>query len=245
MAKSGSGKTKRYVVLDCSEEIPCNPCEEVCGRGAIVVGENINAAPIFYEKKCDGCGACVSVCPGSCIYLVEEEGGGTARMTMAYDRLPRPLTGDIVTLVDGAGVSKGQGIVYRVKNTKSDRHLWQVTVSTEPQLAPVVRGFRQEGQTSPHGEAVVVDQPVAEEYLICRCEEVLLSEFTRVIGMGVRRPANLRRFTRTGMGLCQGKACTELLIENLSGLTGMEVEGLGVPRARPPVRPVKLGELGG
>jgi Fe-S-cluster-containing hydrogenase component 2 len=244
MAKSSSGKTRRYVVLDCSEEIPCNPCEEVCGRGAIVVGDNLNAAPVFEEDKCDGCGACIAVCPGSCVYLVEEAGGGEARVTMAYDRLPRPLKGDVVTLTDGEGASVGQGIVYRVKNTKSDRHLWQVTVSTEPRLASVVRGFRQEGKQLPRAEAVAVSRPEAEEFLICRCEEVTLSEFARVVDMGVRRPANLRRFTRTGLGLCQGKACTELLIANLSGMTGMEVESLGVPRARPPVRPVKLGELG-
>ena len=194
-----------------------------------MVGDNLNAAPIFHEKKCDGCGACISVCPGACIYLVEEAGGGEARVTMAYDRLPRPLKGDAVTLTDGAGVSVGQGIVYRVKNTKSDRHLWQVTVTTEPGLAPVVRGFRREQELLSHGEAVVVNPPEAEEYLICRCEEVTLSEFARVIDMGVRRPANLRRFTRTGLGLCQGKACTETLIETLSGMTGMEVEGLGSP----------------
>ena len=32
-------------VIECTEEIPCNPCETVCKRGAIVVGEPITNLP--------------------------------------------------------------------------------------------------------------------------------------------------------------------------------------------------------
>ena len=87
--------------------------------------------------------------------------------------------------------------------------------------------------------------PKSEDFLICRCEEVLYSEFAKVVEAGVRHAPSARLLTRTGMGLCQGKACTETLLDRLSVLTGMEMEDMGVPRSRPPVRPVSLGELGG
>lgn len=244
MKDKESGKQHRYLVLDCREQIPCNPCEEVCGKGAVVIGDNLNGAPVFSADKCDGCGLCINVCPGSCIYLVEEAGAGRARVTMAYDRLPRPAVGSEVTLVGDGGETIGQGIVRRVKNTRTDRHLWQVTVETSAEAAGAVRGFRPDREPrAPQAERV--EPPAGEDCLICRCEEVSYTELDGVISMGVRRAPNLRRFTRTGLGLCQGKACNELLLNRLSGLSGLEVEELGLPRARPPVRPVRLGELGG
>ncbi len=245
MKKGKSGKGRRYLVIDCREPIPCNPCEEVCGKGAVVIEGDLNSPPVLNEESCDGCGACICVCPGSCIYLVEEADGGRARVTMAHDRLPVPAEGSEVALFGAGGEALGQGIVYRVKNTKSDRHLRQLTVETSSELAGKVRGI---GPLEGFGErrpAERTGHPPAEDYLVCRCEEVPRSELARVVSMGVRHAPNLRRFTRTGLGLCQGKACTETLLNNLSGLTGLEIEELGLPRARPPVRPVSLGELGG
>lgn len=244
MKEEKSGKGNRYLVMDCLEQIPCNPCEEVCRRGAVAIGENLNGVPVFTAEKCDGCGACITICPGSCIYLVEEAGEGRARVTMAHDRLPRPAEGSEVALVGRGGETVGQGIVCRVKNTRTDRHLWQVTVETSAEAAGSTRGFRQ-GEEARAPQAEKVEPPSGEDCLICRCEEVLYPDVDRVVSMGVRRAPNLRRFTRTGLGLCQGKACNELLLNRLSSLTGLEAEELGFPRARPPVRPVKLGELGG
>jgi Fe-S-cluster-containing hydrogenase component 2 len=243
--KERSGKGRRYLVIDCREPIPCNPCEEVCGKGAVMIEGGLNSPPVLREESCDGCGACINVCPGSCIYLVEEGGGGRARVTMAHDRLPVPIEGSEVDLVGAGGEALGQGIVYRVKNTKADRHLRQVTVEAPAEMAGVVRGFRMIEDSEERRPAERTGLPPEEDFLVCRCEEVPYSEIARVVSMGVRHAPNLRRFTRTGLGLCQGKACTETLLNNLSGLTGLEIEELGFPRARPPVRPVSLGELGG
>lgn len=245
MEKGGSAGGRRFVILDCDEEIPCNPCEEACRRGAIAVGDNINAVPSVDEERCNGCGDCIGVCPGSCVFLVEELDGKEAAVTLAYDRLPRPRKGDVVDLVDGGGSAIGQGIVSLVKNIKSDRHLRQVTIRTEMGIALSVRSFKPSGAKVPETTVVKAEPPESEDFLICRCEEVLYSEFAKVVEAGVRHASSARLLTRTGMGLCQGKACTETLLDRLSALTGMEMEDTGVPRSRPPVRPVSLGELGG
>ena len=71
--------------------------------------------------------------------------GKEAAVTLAYDRLPRPRKGDVVDLVDSGGSAIGQGIVSRVKNIKSDRHIRQVTIRTERGIAFSVRGFKAAG----------------------------------------------------------------------------------------------------
>ena len=35
----------RVAVVECLQEIPCNPCESACKFGAIQIGENITALP--------------------------------------------------------------------------------------------------------------------------------------------------------------------------------------------------------
>ena len=42
------------------------------------------------------------------------------------------------------------------------------------------------------------------DYVVCRCEEVYLSEIKEAIAKGVDSFGELRRLTRAGMGLCQG-----------------------------------------
>ena len=54
-------------ILECVQEIPCNPCEKACPFGAITVGEDITALPRIDREKCTGCGACLKVCPVAAI----------------------------------------------------------------------------------------------------------------------------------------------------------------------------------
>lgn len=78
--------------------------------------------------------------------------------------------------------------------------------------------------------------------LICRCEDVLLSDITEAIAAGNQDVESLKRFTGFGTGVCQGKSCVAhvgaVLAEHLGGHTG------GVPVSpftpRPPVSPIPL-----
>lgn len=38
--------TKKCVVVECKQNIPCNPCESACPHGAIIVGNPITNLPI-------------------------------------------------------------------------------------------------------------------------------------------------------------------------------------------------------
>ena len=53
----------RKILIDCKQNIPCDPCCHVCPTGAIVFGDSITDLPQVIEEKCIGCGKCESHCP--------------------------------------------------------------------------------------------------------------------------------------------------------------------------------------
>lgn len=59
-------------VIECCQNIPCNPCETACKFGAITVGDLITNLPVLDESKCVGCGVCLTKCPGLAIFVVDK-----------------------------------------------------------------------------------------------------------------------------------------------------------------------------
>jgi NAD(P)H-nitrite reductase large subunit len=79
--------------------------------------------------------------------------------------------------------------------------------------------------------------------LICRCEEVALGEIEAAIDEGARTLDEVKRRTRAGMGLCQGKTCRRLVERILAEKTGQKPGDIQPSTHRPPVRPVELQAL--
>ncbi len=108
-------------VIHCPQRIPCNPCETSCPFGAIVVGEDISAIPIFYAEKCRGCGLCVAACPGIAIRLLgNADQAGNATVVIPYEYLPVPTDGDTLVLTDEMGADIGEGVLQ--KTAKPNKH---------------------------------------------------------------------------------------------------------------------------
>ena len=79
------------VVIECVQDIPCNPCELVCPNGAIHVGEPITNLPVFLADECDGCSQCIPVCPDQAIFRVDmtcTEGRAAVSFPMSFCRCP-------------------------------------------------------------------------------------------------------------------------------------------------------------
>lgn len=91
-------------VIECVQDIPCNPCEQACPFHAIKVGKPITSLPILDVEKCKGCGTCIAKCPGLAIFVVhapaDKEYGTVA---MPYEYLPLPDVDDTVYGVDRKG----------------------------------------------------------------------------------------------------------------------------------------------
>ncbi len=75
--------------------------------------------------------------------------------------------------------------------------------------------------------------------IICRCEEVTRSEIEAALAAGVTTANELKRFTRAGMGLCQGRTCRRLTERMLAEKTGVPLKDIEPATYRQPVRPVK------
>ena len=84
-----------HPVIECTQNIPCNPCQDACKKGCISIGSDITSLPIVVEgSECINCGMCVANCSGQAIFLVDEDcGDGTATVTLPYEFLPLPEAG--------------------------------------------------------------------------------------------------------------------------------------------------------
>ena len=77
-----------------------------------------------------------------------------------------------------------------------------------------------------------------DDALVCRCCEVTRREVIEAIRQGARSVDEVKRMTRAGMGICQGRTCSRLVAEIIRQETGLPLEAIGLARSRPPVRPV-------
>jgi len=77
--------------------------------------------------------------------------------------------------------------------------------------------------------------------IICRCEEITDDEIRNAIRkFSLGTVDAVKRLTRAGMGLCQGRTCTPLLTKIIAEETNKKVNELLPLSKRPPVRPIKI-----
>src|SRR4030042_6150518 len=97
-------------LIDRWQEIPCDPCQEACAQGSIVLSSGICAPPALHAEKCNGCGKCVAICPGMAIFLVDRSiGSGLARVTVPYEMRAEIRLGGEAWAVDGEGNYLAEG----------------------------------------------------------------------------------------------------------------------------------------
>lgn len=78
-----------------------------------------------------------------------------------------------------------------------------------------------------------------DDVTVCRCEEVTYGKIRTALEAGVRGPNELKRATRCGMGMCQGRICGPTVDDLLFRATGQR----GFLTARIPLKPITLGAL--
>lgn len=84
-----------------------------------------------------------------------------------------------------------------------------------------------------------------KKLIICRCEEITEGEIREAIKRGAKTITEIKKMTRAGMGICQGRTCSKLVARTLSEMTGKKLKEIKLDTSRPPIRPVKLSDLAG
>lgn len=131
------------VIIECAEDIPCNPCETICPNGAIKVGFPITNLPELNEEKCSGCGKCIPICPGLAIFVLnynfnEKE----SSLTIPYEFLPLPSKGEKVKCFDRNGKYVCKGEIVKVISPEKNNMTGLVTFSFPKRYYNVVRSFK-------------------------------------------------------------------------------------------------------
>jgi Fe-S-cluster-containing hydrogenase component 2 len=131
-------------ILECFQEIPCNPCVKACKRGAITMPRDINDLPIIDVGLCNGCGICISYCPGLAIFVVDKTySKDLALVKLPFEYVPVPMAGLYVTVLDRAGKELGSFEVIKVISGGEKNKTYTVSIAVPQELAMEARGIRE------------------------------------------------------------------------------------------------------
>lgn len=133
-----------HPVIECTQNIPCNPCQDACKFGCITVGDNITALPaVVPQAQCTGCGRCVFSCSGQAIFLVDENYDDIfSSVTMPYEFLPFPQAGcqGVALGRDGEKVCDAEIISCRLSAAMD--HTALLTMKVPKEMAMKARFFK-------------------------------------------------------------------------------------------------------
>ena len=230
-----------HPVIECTQNIPCNPCQDACPKHCIRIGSNITALPaIDPEKKCTGCGMCVASCSGQAIFLVNEDcGDGTAEVTLPYEFLPLPKKGDKGVALNRKGDKVCDAEVVNVRSAKAFDHKSAERICHE---SKIFSGGGDSMNDRNRELKPFVPQP-DDDMIVCRCEEITKGEIRRAVHDGMFTLTEIRRYLRTGMGLCQGQTCTKLVKGIVARELCVRPNELGPATGRAPMRPIEMKVL--
>lgn len=79
-----------------------------------------------------------------------------------------------------------------------------------------------------------------DDMLICRCEEITKGEIRKAVHDGMFTLTEIRRYLRTGMGLCQGQTCSKLVKAIVARELKVPPAELEPAAARVPMRPIEM-----
>ncbi|MDR3564904.1 MAG: 4Fe-4S binding protein [Negativicutes bacterium] len=128
-------------IIECRQNIPCNPCVDACMRGAIKPFSDINDCPELDVSRCNGCGACLAHCPGLAIFVADYSYSPTqALIKIPYEFSPVPQPGDVVEALDRAGRTVGEAEVIKIQEYKNKTRVLALAVPRE--LGMEVRHIR-------------------------------------------------------------------------------------------------------
>lgn len=228
-----------FPVMHCRQEIPCDPCANVCPNHLIHIDpEDIRSLPEFCQldgKNCIACERCVAICPGLAITLVD------FRKDPSYPTVSIPLEfsdqyvkeGETVRIVDVDGIPLGDAEVISTRTIRQYAHTLIVRVKVPATIATKVAGLQLvAGWETTKAEADHYSESTEQDVIICRCEHITADEIRALVQSGVRDINQIKAATKATMGSCGGKTCLPL-IKKIFQEEGVSLDTVTDPVQRP------------
>jgi len=234
------------VVIECEQNIPCNPCETICPHNAIKVGKDIVNYPALDPEKCTACALCLTRCPGLSLFVVNREySPAETEISIPYEMIPLPKKGDAVDALDREGKFVCKGKITRVLTGKKFNRTSIVSIAVEHKYGDVVRHFRASAAAKPEEKIITpADIPDDMDTIICVCEDVTRRQIEEAIDRDRATSVDeIKRLLRCGMGPCQGKTCQRLIMQILAKKLGRNVAEFSPQTYRGPMKPAPMGVL--
>lgn len=131
------------VVVECFQEIPCDPCYTACRRGAFLPFKDINDLPELDLEKCNGCAVCVGACPGLAVFVVDETySSDRALVTIPWEFLPVPAEGSTVEGLSREGEAVAEVLVKKVRSAGKNNNTYLLTLVVPKKHAYDIRSIR-------------------------------------------------------------------------------------------------------
>lgn len=121
---------KPKAIIECYQEIPCNPCSTSCPFGAITIGFDINHIPQIDFDKCTGCGICAYSCPGLAITIVKTI-KERVQFKIPYEFLPVPQVNEIWEGLSRSGEFISPVLIKSVQSSAKQDKTRLVTVEMD------------------------------------------------------------------------------------------------------------------
>ena len=133
-----------HPIIECTQNIPCNPCQDACPKKCIRVGENITMLPQIDEgKTCIGCGLCVASCSGQAIFLMDETSDPDGVLiTFPYEFLPVPEVGSKGKALSRSGKPICEAEIVDIKKAKVMDKTAVVTMKVPHEFKDSARFFK-------------------------------------------------------------------------------------------------------
>jgi len=104
---------------------------------------DINSLPVMDADKCNGCGGCISLCPGQAIFVIDKtysEGFSLVRLPFEY--VPVPEGGQYVIGLDRAGRELGQFEVVKATSGGKKNKTYTISLAVPHGLEMEVRDIK-------------------------------------------------------------------------------------------------------
>jgi NADPH-dependent 2,4-dienoyl-CoA reductase/sulfur reductase-like enzyme/Fe-S-cluster-containing hydrogenase component 2 len=236
-----------YPHVRCMQEIPCNPCAEICPQKSISMPSGkITHLPDF-SNRCVGCARCVSICPGLAITLVDhtyDKAGELTLVSIPWEMPKKTIRPGMEVKTSGfEGNEIGVGKVIAIRSSKWQNLRSIVAIEVPSHEADLVAGIKLFEPVL--GQDVKEPTINDDDIIICRCERVTKKEIRDRIRAGARDFNAIKAATRICMGECGGKTCSQLILQ-IFREEGIELEEIEAHIERPFVQEVNLSTfLGG